>query len=95
MQNDLPLYDPMFADDTDVGLGFAARVVLFDDDWHTFDEVIQQVVLATKCSNSQAEAVAFTVHHQGRGIAFEGDMSQCVRVSSILEQIELRTSIEL
>jgi hypothetical protein len=95
MQHDFPFHEHLFADDADVSVDLAARVILFDDDWHTFDEVIEQLILATQCTPAQAEAVAFTVHHQGRGIAYEGDMPNCVRVSAILEQIELRTSIEL
>ncbi len=95
MQNDSPFQEHLYDDSVDVSLEIAARVILFDDDWHTFDEVIEQLMLATSCSSAHAEAVAFTVHHQGRGIAFEGDMAQCVRVSSILERIDLRTSIEL
>ncbi len=95
MQNESPFHEYQFDDSVEISIELAARVILFDDDWHTFEEVIEQLMLATRCSSAHAEAVAFTVHHQGRGIAFEGDMTQCVRVSSVLEQIDLRTSIEL
>lgn len=72
-----------------------ARVILYNDEIHTFDEVILQLVRATGCSTSEAEAIAFEVDSRGLATAFEGEMDRCLRVSSILEEIALHTSIEM
>ena len=76
---------------TDVNL--SSRVVLFNDDWHTFEEVIAQLIIATKCSFEKARGFAFEVHVKGKAIVFSGSMSECLRVSSILEEIALYTQI--
>lgn len=76
---------------TDVNL--SSRVVLFNDDWHTFEEVIAQLIIATKCSFEKARGFAFEVHVKGKAIVFSGSMSQCLRVSSVLEEIALYTQI--
>ena len=71
-----------------------ARVILFNDDWHTFEEVIIQLIKAIKCTSEQAEALAMETHSKGKSCVFEGDLNSCLRVSSILEEIALHTQIE-
>lgn len=71
-----------------------ARVILFNDDFHTFDEVIFQLMKATGCSLLDAEGLAFEVDSSGQAYVFEGEMTRCLSVSSILEEIELNTEIE-
>ncbi len=76
---------------SDVNL--SSRVVLYNDDWHTFEEVIAQLIIATKCSFEKARGFAFEVHVKGKAIVFSGSMSECLRVSSVLEEIALYTQI--
>ena len=70
-----------------------SKVVLFNDDWHTFDEVIFQLMKAVKCSLVEARNFAFEVHFKGRSIVFSGGLIQCLKVSSILEEIALHTQV--
>ncbi|MGE5436319.1 MAG: ATP-dependent Clp protease adaptor ClpS [Syntrophothermus sp.] len=79
--------------DEDVEIGIISRVVLYNDDWHSFDEVILQVIKAINCSYEQARAHTFEVHVKGQSIIFTGEMSKCLRVSSVLEEIALNTQI--
>jgi ATP-dependent Clp protease adaptor protein ClpS len=76
-----------------VNTGLESRVVLYNDDWHTFDEVIAQLIKAIHCSFEKARAHAFEVHIKGKSIVFTGQMKDCLRVSGILEEIELTTEI--
>ena len=69
------------------------RVVLFNDDWHTFEEVIVQIIKAISCSFEQARSYAFEAHTNGKAIVFTGTMQDCLRVSSVLEEIALNTQI--
>ena len=71
----------------------SSRVVLYNDDWHTFEEVITQLIIATQCSFDKARDFAFEVHVRGKAIVFAGSMSQCLKVSSVLEEIALHTQI--
>ena len=76
-------------------VGMPAKCILYNDDWHTFDEVIVQIVKATGCSIEDAERLTWEVHTNGKAAVYEGALSDCLRVSSILEEIALHTSIEM
>ncbi|MFZ1517385.1 MAG: ATP-dependent Clp protease adaptor ClpS [Ignavibacteriaceae bacterium] len=71
----------------------SSKVVLYNDDWHTFDEVIAQLIVAVKCTYEQARSFAFEVHVKGKSIVFNGSINECLKVSSILEEIALHTQI--
>ena len=70
------------------------RVILFDDDVHTFDEVINQLVKALGCSNSHAEKLTFKVHNEGKAEVFEGSFEECFKVNGVLKEIQLITEIK-
>ncbi len=70
------------------------RVILYNDDIHTFDEVIMQIIKATGCSMSQAKAYAFEAHSKGKACVFEGTFEECFRVQAVLKEIQLVTEIE-
>lgn len=71
-----------------------AKVILFNDNWHTFDEVIDQLIKAINCTYEKAEELTMAVHQNGKAVVFEGELPQCLRVSGILEEIALHTQIE-
>lgn len=71
-----------------------ARVILFNDEDHTFDEVIRQIVKATQCSTAHAEMLTLEVHFRGKARVFQGPVSDCIRVSAVLEEIALSTQVE-
>ena len=79
----------------EIGVLLPAKVILYNDEIHTFEEVIVQLVRATGCSTSEAEALAFEVDTRGFAVVYEGEMDRCLRVSSVLEEIALHTSIEM
>lgn len=70
------------------------KVILFNDEIHTFEEVILQLVKATGCSTQDAEKIAFTVDREGKAVAFEGLFEECFRVQGVLREIQLVTQIE-
>ena len=73
--------------------GFESRVLLFNDDWHSFEEVIIQLIKATKCSFDEATEKTFEVHVKGKAIVFNGSVSDCLKVSGVLEEIALHTQV--
>ncbi len=77
-----------------LGTTFPSRVILFNDDIHTFEEVALQLVKAIHCSYERGLDIAWEVHTKGKACVFEGDIAECLRVSSILEEIGLHTQIE-
>lgn len=72
-----------------------AKVILFNDNVHSFDEVIGQLIKATRCAEERAESLAWEVHTTGRAIVYSGELVRCVEVSGILEEIQLMTQIEV
>ena len=70
------------------------RVILYDDDIHTFDEVINQLLKALGCSVEKAEEITMTVHNEGKATAKEGSFEECLQVNSVLQEIQLVTEIK-
>ncbi len=83
--------DPL--EDALVDVGLAARVILYNDEDHTFDEVIAQIVIATGCSYEHAEGLTYEVHSRGLAMVFDGQMDACLKVSAVLEEIDLHTQV--
>jgi ATP-dependent Clp protease adaptor protein ClpS len=72
-----------------------AKVILFNDEVHTLDEVILQVIKAIKCTQTKAEALVWEVHNNGRAVVYAGELIKCMEVSHVLEEIKLMTQIEV
>lgn len=70
------------------------KVVLYDDDVHTFDEVIAQIIKATGCSLAKAEELTWQVHNEGKAIVYEGDFEKCLQVDIVLKEIQLISEIK-
>lgn len=79
----------------DVVIQEPAKVILFNDDVHTFEEVITQLIKAIRCTQPKAEGLAWEVHNNGKAVVYAGEMIRCMEVSSILEEIKLMTQIEV
>lgn len=80
-------------EDQDTDITLESRVVLYNDDWHTFDEVIAQLMKAVNCTYEKGRALAFEVHVKGKAIVYSGSLKNCLKVTSILEEIALHTQI--
>lgn len=70
------------------------RVILYDDDIHTFEEVINQLLKALGCSVEKAEEITMKVHNEGKATAKEGSFEECLQVNSVLQEIQLVTEIK-
>ena len=72
-----------------------AKVILFNDEIHTFEEVIGQLIKALRCSQDDAESLTWEVHNNGKAVVYTGELARCMEVSGILQEIELMTQIEV
>ena len=84
---------PEIIEEQEISSSSENKVLLFNDDWHTFEEVIVQLIKAITCSFEQARSFAFEVHTKGKAIVFSGSIQDCLKVSSVLEEIALDTQI--
>ncbi|MEO1023520.1 MAG: ATP-dependent Clp protease adaptor ClpS [Bacteroidota bacterium] len=91
-------YEPEILHEEDVDESVAVhapwRVLLYDDDIHTFDEVIQQLIKAIKCSLDKARELTLQVHNEGKATVYEGAFEECLHVDTILKEIQLVTEIK-
>mgnify|MGYP001555983230 CR=1 FL=1 len=89
-----PVILPELSTDSRPELAKPARVIVYNDDWHTFDEVIHQLIKATACDEATAEGHAYTVHTQGRAQVFDGSREDCERVAGVLREIRLQVEVD-
>ncbi len=80
-------------EDEGVETGLPFRVMLFNDDWHSFDEVIIQIIKAVQCSFDEARNYAFEAHVNGKTIIYQGELTRCLKVTSVLDEIALHSQI--
>ncbi len=92
---DQTVEEPVEVESTITKVQTPARVILFNDDWHTFDEVIGQLIKALGCDTTKAESITYEVHTAGKALVYEGPMSDCLRINGVLEEIGLITQIEV
>lgn len=70
------------------------RVILYNDEVHTFDEVIGQLIKALGCSVDHAEKLTMKVHNEGKAKVYEGSFEECFEVNGVLKEIQLITEIK-
>jgi len=92
----VPYEDEDVLVDDDIGIRIDApwKVVLYNDNIHTFDEVILQLQKALGCSAQRAENIAFEAHNRGKALAYSGEFNECFRVMGVLREIQLVVEIE-
>ena len=89
-----PEVAPVEVVDSDAAVETPWRVILFDDDVHTFEDVILQLMKAVGCTPEQGYQHALTVHTEGKDCVYQGDFFDCFRVQGVLKEIALVTEIE-
>lgn len=70
-----------------------SKVILFNDNYHTYRQVIIQLQKAIGCSEDVAFSLTHNIDRLGQAEVFRGNIFDCVRVSSILKEINLKTQI--
>jgi ATP-dependent Clp protease adaptor protein ClpS len=85
---------PEIEDATDTHLGGPWVVILYNDDYHSFDQVILQLQKATGCDLNTAVAITAEAHNSGRAIAYTGTQEECERVAGVLRQIRLQVETD-
>ncbi|MEW6214201.1 MAG: ATP-dependent Clp protease adaptor ClpS [Nitrospirota bacterium] len=70
------------------------NVILLNDDWHTFDEVILQLIKAINCTAKKASEITLEAHTDGEAICYSGPKERCEHVASILKEIGLGVRVE-
>ena len=70
------------------------HLILYNDEVHTFDEVINQLVKALKCPIQKAKFFAIKAHNEGKATVYKGSFEECFQRNSVLQEIQLVTEIK-
>lgn len=81
------------ARDEEIAEALPWRVVIYNDEVHTFEEVIFQIQKATGTSLEAAFEITMNVHTKGSAICYEGTLERCERVAAVLREISLKVDI--
>ncbi|MSP64016.1 MAG: ATP-dependent Clp protease adaptor ClpS [Ignavibacteria bacterium] len=79
----------------EISVGKPARAILFNDEIHSFDEVINQIIKAIKCNRNKAESLTWEVHNLGKSCVFTGELIKCLQITAVLEEIQLMTEVQI
>ncbi len=69
------------------------KTVLFNCACHTFDEVENIVMKATRCTLSRARQISHEVHTRGSAVVFDGPRERCEAVAEVIASIGLRVEV--
>jgi ATP-dependent Clp protease adapter protein ClpS len=69
-------------------------VIVFDNDFNTFEQVTGILQKATGCSLEEAQMETWEVHHLGRSIVHHADRPECERVAAIIRTIGIRVEVD-
>ncbi len=79
-------------DGTNVGNPW--QTVLYNCSCHTYDQVIEVLIVAICCTREEAYEFAWTVDHHGQASVYHGEQSECQRVMLVLRGAGLRAEVE-
>lgn len=77
-----------------LNLGQPHKVILFNDDHHSMDEVVSQIMKATGYAPQTAFQVMMEAHKTGRAVVWTGHKERCEHIADVLEEIRLGTKVE-
>ena len=69
------------------------KVILFNCECHTFDEVENVVMKATRCTLSRARQISNEVHTRGSAVIYDGPLERCEAVADVIGSVGLRVKV--
>ena len=69
------------------------KVILYNDDFHTFEEVVYQLQKALDCSLLRAVELTYLAHARNQSIIYKGAFEKCHVIINTLREIDLDVKI--
>lgn len=88
-----PVETPVLDPEHFPGEGY--RVTLFNDDFHTVDEVVGQLIKALGCELDVAVDIMLQAHTRGSSTVIITEQQSADRIAMVLREILLVVSVEL
>ena len=92
-----PLANPDVTEETGTGAGsgLEARVIVYNCDCHTYQQVISLLcTYVPGMTSSHAFELAYRIDHEGEAMVFEGEMQQAERIAAALANGGLRVVVQ-
>jgi len=86
--------DVLVSDDTDLGTGLPAQIIVFNDDYNTFEWVIECFMQVLKHASEQAEQLALIIHNKGKATVKSGSKEVLIPLCEALVDRGLSAEIE-
>ncbi len=68
-------------------------VIVYNNDYNTFDEVIAILMKATGCSLQEASTETWEIHNLGKSVVHHGSAEECQRAAAIIRTIGIRVEV--
>lgn len=68
-------------------------VIVYDNDYNTYNEVIAILMKATGCSAQEAYIEAWEIDHLGKSVVHHGEREECDRAANIIAEIGIRVEV--
>lgn len=68
-------------------------VVLFNDDITPYDLVVATLILATNCSEDEAELETWEAHHCGKASVHYGSREECAEAAEIINRVGIKAEV--
>ena len=78
--------------DSPIGTG-RWGVVIFNNPFNTFEEVVEILMRATGCGSREAYIEAWEAHTYGKAFVHFGGMTECELVAAMIATIGVRTEV--
>lgn len=69
-------------------------VVVHDNDFNTESQVIEVLIVATKCSREEAEMETWEVHNLGKSVVHVAGQAECDSVAEKIRTIGITVTVE-
>jgi ATP-dependent Clp protease adapter protein ClpS len=69
-------------------------VIVYNDNWHSFPDVIVQLQKATGCTFRKAHDLSHAIDTHGRAVVYSGSQPDCEWVAGVLREIRLQVETD-
>lgn len=86
--------DVLVVDETDIGTGLPAQIIVYNDDFNTFEWVIESFMQVLRHTSEQAEQLALIIHNKGKATVKSGGKTELIPLCEGLVDRGLSAEIE-
>ena len=68
-------------------------VTVFNNDYNTWDEVVNILMRATGCSIDEADMETWEIDNLGKSVVHHGEKDECVGAAEVIREIGIRVEV--